>query len=218
MNKKQVQQRVLQNGNPLPLDKFEWDEKTNTFSSNEDNLVLDFQGIDYCTFKTGSDCTFDTGFDCTFDTGSYCTFDTGSGCTFDTGFYCTFDTGCDCIFDTGSDCTFKTGSGCIFKTGSDCTFKTGSDCTFDTGSDCTFKTGFYCTFDTGSDCTFDTEEECVIVRRDIYEVIEIPANTKIKLNEYRVKGYQIIDDTPIGKKVKIKVADGQILEGEIVED
>ena len=138
MNKKQVQQRVLQNGKPLPLDKFEWDEKTNTFSSNEDNLVLDFQGIDYCTFKTGFNCTFDTGSDCTFDTGC--------------------------------------------------------------------------------DCTFDTEEECVIVRRDIYEVIEIPANTKIKLNEYRVKGYQIIDDTPIGKKVKIKVADGQILEGEIVED
>ena len=170
MNKKQVQQRVLQNGNPLPLDKFEWDEKTNTFSSNEDNLVLDFQGINNCTFKTRSYCTFDTGSDCTFDTGSDCT----------------FDTGCDCIFKTGSDCTFKT--------------------------------EFNCTFKTGSDCTFDTEEECVIVRRDIYEVIEIPANTKIKLNEYRVKGYQIIDDTPIGKKVKIKVADGQILEGEIVED
>ena len=162
MNKKQVQQRVLQNGNPLPLDKFEWDEKTNTFSSNEDNLVLDFQGINNCTFKTGSHCTFNTESNCTFDTRSYCT--------------------------------------------------------FDTGSDCTFKTEFNCTFKTGSDCTFDTEEECVIVRRDIYEVIEIPANTKIKLNEYRVKGYQIIDDTPIGKKVKIKVADGQILEGEIVED
>lgn len=162
MNKKQVQQRVLQDGNPLPLDKFEWDEKTNTFSSNEDNLVLDFKEIDNCTFKTWSDCTFDTGFNCTFDTGSDCTFDTGCDCT--------FDTGCDCIFKTRSDCTFK------------------------------------------------TEEECVIVRRDIYEVIEIPAHTKIKLNEYRVKGYQIIDDTPIGKKVKIKVADGQILEGEIVED
>ena len=186
MNKKQVQQRVLQNGKLLPLDKFEWDEKTNTFSSNEDNLVLDFQGIDYCTFKTGFNCTFDTGSDCTFDTGSDCTFDTGFNCTFDTGSDCTFDTGCDCIFKTGSDCTFKT--------------------------------EFNCTFKTGSDCTFDTEEECVIVRRDIYEVIEIPANTKIKLNEYRVKGYQIIDDTPIGKKVKIKVADGQILEGEIVED
>ena len=33
MNKKEVQQRVLQNGKPLDLDKFEWDEKTNTFSS-----------------------------------------------------------------------------------------------------------------------------------------------------------------------------------------
>jgi len=32
----------------------------------------------------------------------------------------------------------------------------------------------------------------VIVRRDIFEIIEIPENTKIKLNEYEVKGYTII--------------------------
>jgi hypothetical protein len=63
MNKKQVQQRVLQDGKPLPLDKFEWDEKTNTFSSNEDDLVLYFKEIDYCTFKTRSYCTFETGCD-----------------------------------------------------------------------------------------------------------------------------------------------------------
>jgi len=38
MTKKEVQQRVLQNGKPLPLDKFKWDEKTKTFSSNESKL------------------------------------------------------------------------------------------------------------------------------------------------------------------------------------
>jgi hypothetical protein len=59
----------------------------------------------------------------------------------------------------------------------------------------------------------------VVVRRDIYEVIEIPAHTKIKLNEYETKGYQIIEDTSTsGKRVKIKLADNQIVEGEIVED
>ena len=61
-------------------------------------------------------------------------------------------------------------------------FKTGSDCTFKTGSDCTFKTGSYCTFDTGSNC--------VAVRRDIYEVIEIPEGKKIKINEYGTKGWK----------------------------
>ena len=103
MTKKEVSQRVLQNGKPLPLDKFEWDEKTNTFSSDENYLVLDFGDINNCTFNTGSDCTFKTG------------------------------------------------------------------------------------------------EHCVAVRWDIYGVIKIPANTEIKLNEYGIRGYQIIDKS-VGKK------------------
>ena len=90
MNKKEVQQRVLKDGKPLALNKFCWDEETNTFSSNVDGLVLDFRYIFYCTFKTGSDCTFDTGYNCTFDTGSDCTFKTGYNCTFKTGSDCTF--------------------------------------------------------------------------------------------------------------------------------
>jgi hypothetical protein len=97
MTKKEVQKKVSQNGEPLDLSKFEWDEKTNTFSSNEDNLVLDFNYVDDCTFKTGFNCTFKTGSNCTFDTESDCTFDTGFNCTFDTGFNCTFDTRDNCV-------------------------------------------------------------------------------------------------------------------------
>ena len=80
MNKQEIQQRVLQFGKPLDLDKFEWDENTNTFSSSENNLVLDFKGINACTFDTSYNCTFNTGSDCTFNTGSDCTFNTGSEC------------------------------------------------------------------------------------------------------------------------------------------
>jgi len=175
---------VTKNGKPLDPSLYTWDEKTATFSTNEDGLVLDFSNYSDCTFKTGWGCTFKTGSGCTFDTGSDCTFKTGWGCTFKTGSDCTFDTSSDCTFktgwgctfktawgctfDTGWGCTFDTGSGCTFDTGSDCTFKTGSDCTFDTSSDCTFKTGWGCTFktawgctfDTGSDCTFDTGSDC----------------------------------------------------------
>jgi hypothetical protein len=151
MTKKEVQQRVLQNGKPLSLDKFEWDEKTDTFSSNEDDLVLDFAGISSCTFKTGWNCTFKTGRYCKFDTGDGCKFDTGDGCKFDTGYGCKFDT------------------------------------------------GWYCTFDTGNGCTFKTGKECVVVRRDVYEVIEIPEGKKIRLNEYGVKGYKVLVKKP--KKV-----------------
>ena len=82
------------------------------------------------------------------------------------------------------DCTFKTGSGCTFTTGYGCTFKTGYDCTFTTGS--------ICTFTTGSGCTFATDYGCVVVRRDVYEIIEIPKAT-IKLNKYGVKGYETVE-------------------------
>ena len=167
MNKKEVQQRVLQNGKPLDLNKFEWDEKTNTFSSNEKYLVLDFKGIDNCTFKTGSSCTFDTG--------SYCTFDTGYSCTFRTDSYCTFNTDYSCTFRTDSYCTFKTGSNCIFNTGSNCIFNTG--------------------------------KECVVVRRDIYEIIELQEGKEIKLNKFGIKGYTEVKPEPSlsGKEVEVKL-------------
>ena len=109
--------KVTQNGKTLSKDKYTWDKNTKTFSTIENNLVLDFSGIDNCIFKTGADCAFKTGSECTFDTGS------------------------SCAFKTGASCAFKTGYDCIFKTDSDCKFKTGSD--------------------------------CVVVRRDIYEIIEL---------------------------------------------
>ena len=167
MNKQQVQQRVLQNGKPLDLNKFEWDEKTNTFSSNEDNLVLDFSGMNYCTFNTGYNCTFNTG--------------------------------SDCIFDTGSDCTFNT----------------GFDCTFNTCSDCTFNTGSYCTFNTGSNCTFNTGSECVVVRRDVYEVIELEEGKKIKLNDYGIEGYTEVNNK---KSELLKKADELISKAQELKD
>jgi hypothetical protein len=116
------------------------------------------------------------------------------GITFNTGYNCTFKTGSDCTFKTGSFCTFKTNSHCTFTTGSYCTFTTGSHCTFDTSSDCTFTTGYNCTFDTGSDCTFKTGSNCVIVRRDVFEVIQPKTNQTIRLNDHLVKGYSILED------------------------
>ena len=79
---------VTKNGTPLDPQLYTWDEKTKTFSTTEDGLVLDFRNMSGCTFNTGASCTFDTGYDCTFDTGAGCTFDTGYGCTFYT------DAGC----------------------------------------------------------------------------------------------------------------------------
>ena len=91
---------ITQNGKPLDKSKYTIDEKTKTFSSNEDDLVLDFHGLEGWTFNTGSDCTFKTGDYCTFNVNYNCTFNTGSDCTFGTGSNCTFKTGGDCSFDT----------------------------------------------------------------------------------------------------------------------
>jgi len=77
---------------------------------------------------------------------------------------------------------------------SGCTFKTGSGCTFDTGSGCTFDTGSGCTFDTGSGCTFDTGSGCVCVRRDVFEFFEIPNDKIIKLNNFEILGYTVVDE------------------------
>ena len=160
MTKEEVQKRVLRNGKPIALDEFMWDEKTRTFSSQLNCLVLDFTAWDDCTFTTGYGCTFTTRYDCTFTTGYGCTFKTGDGCTFTTWSGCTFTTGDDCTFTTGDSCTFKTGYGCTFKTGSGCMFKTWDGCTFTTLHNCTFTTGGSCTFKTGSCCTFTTGHGC----------------------------------------------------------
>ena len=185
MKKQEVQQRVLQNGKPIDLAKFNWCELTNTFSTLESNLVLDFSNIDDCTFKTGDYCTLTTGDRCTFKTEDSCTFATGSDCTFTTWSYCTFT--------TEDDCTFTTEYSCTFATRNNCTFRTEDDCTFKTGDSCTFKTEYSCTFTTGS--------ECVCVRKDIFEFFQIPINTTIKLNGYEARGFEILEK----KKLRFKI-------------
>ncbi len=105
MNKKEVQKRVLQKGEPLALDKFEWNEKAKVFSTTESNLVLDFKDVNYVTFSTGHDCTFTTGSDCLITTLYHC--------VITTGYHCVITTGSDCLITTGSDCLITTGSSCV---------------------------------------------------------------------------------------------------------
>ena len=94
-----------------------------------------------------------------------------------------------------------------FNTGSECTFTTGSDCTFTTGYGCTFDTGSYCTFKTGSRCTFKTGSRCVIVRRDVFEIIQPKPGVTIQLNEFEIKGYKVVENkyviTVDGKEIEL---------------
>ena len=94
-----------------------------------------------------------------------------------------------------------------FKTGYGCTFKTGYGCTFDTGFMCNFNTGLMCTFRIGFGCIFNIGEKCVIIRKDIFEVIQSIEPMKIKLNSYYIPGYTIIEDKKVitidGKDIEI---------------
>ena len=186
---------VTQNDKELNKNLYTWDEQTKTFSTKEDNLV--FSELSYLYVKPG------------FIDEAYLDLDSSkiNKVIFITGYNCTFNTGYNCTFKTGPHCTFKTGSHCIFDTGYNCTFSTDYNCTFDTGSGCIFDTGSYCTFNTGSNCTFDTGSECVVVRRDIFEVIQLEASKKIKLNENKEKGFEYILDFKTiildGKEIEI---------------
>ena len=166
MNKYKVQKRVLKNGKPLSLDKFTWDEKTRTFSSDEDGLVIDFSDVDNCNFITGSDCTFYTDEYCNFYTNSNCVFNTEYNCTFNTGVNCIFNTDSFCVFNTDYNCTFNTNEYCKFIAGGHCEFNTSNFCTFNTGTGCTFRTGICCTFITDIHCTFMTDFECIFYTED----------------------------------------------------
>ena len=61
MNKKEVQKRVSQHGKPLALNKFSWDEKTKTFASKENYLVIDFSNVSSCTIISGYKSTQTAG-------------------------------------------------------------------------------------------------------------------------------------------------------------
>ena len=108
---------IIQFGKPLATSKYTIDVVNKTFSSKEDNLVLDFSNLNSWLFKTGNSCTFKTGS------------------------FCTFKTYGNCMFKTYSNCMFKTYSNCTFNTHGDCTFKTADYCTFHTHGDCTFTIG-----------------------------------------------------------------------------
>jgi len=137
---------------------------------------------------------------------------TGPECTFDTGSNCTFKTGYDCTFKTGSYCTFNTRSDCTFDTCDDCTFDTGSGCTFDTCSSCTFKTGPGCTFNVSYSCTFDISYSCVIVRRDVFEVIQPEKGKIIKINERNKLGFSFLSDIKITVNGKDVILSNETIE------
>lgn len=205
---------VTQNGKPLDKSKYTWNKETRTFTTKEDDLVLDFSKNNSITFNTGSRCIFKAGDDCKFNTLDNCTFTTGSKCEFNTGERCNFNvenycvfntkdychfnarnnckfnTGDCCVFSVINNCNFVTGSFCVFRVYCFCTFNTANNCTFYTNGACKFKTSYNCVFNiVGSACTLDVGEECILVRNGcIFEYYDI-SNKKITICPSNIGGY-----------------------------
>ena len=76
---------VSQNGQPLPKSKYNWDEKTKTFSTEENNVVVDFGDVEGVMVKTGNSSTVKTGHSSTVKTGYSSTVTTGDSSTVTTG-------------------------------------------------------------------------------------------------------------------------------------
>jgi len=128
INKKEIQKRVLLNGKKLALSKFNWDEKTNTFSSNQGNLVVDFSNINHSTINTWSNSTINAGYNSTIDAGSNSTINAGS--------YSTIKAEYDSTIKAGFDSTIKAGSHSTIKAGSHSTINTRSYSTITVGENC----------------------------------------------------------------------------------
>lgn len=102
MTKEEVAKHVFQNNVNLDLDKFNWCELTNTFTTKESGLILRFRNSSNIVFITGSDCKFETEDNCTFITKDNCKFKTKNFCRFITGDYCRFLSEDGCMFNIGS--------------------------------------------------------------------------------------------------------------------
>ena len=196
--KEDIQKRVLQSGNPLPLSEFSWDENTNTFASNEDNLVIDFRNIDYSTVMTGNYSTVTTGDsstvtaggESTVTTGYYSTVNTGYSSivkagyhsTVKTGSYSTVTTGHSSTVTTGDHSTVTTGGYSTVKTGCESAVSTGYHSTVKTGCESTVTTGHFSTVTTGGGSTVKTGVQCCLHYINIYgiSIVMLMDNKAIK--------------------------------------
>jgi len=169
MDRKKVQGLVRRkDGTLIPLDRFSWDEKTKIFSSRENNLTVNFTGIDNCTIIVSEKCKVFAGNNCTIISGGRCDFETGDNCTFYAEPHCVFKTRYDlCKHYIGPvKCTYNEKYGCAFK-------------------------NIAKPVAAWSNYTLKTGDNCKIIRKDTGEIINPPLGQRIKLNDSG--GYQIVE-------------------------
>lgn len=150
--KNTIKYRIIKDWKHLDRSLYTFDEKTRTFSSKENWIIVDF------TWR----------------------------------YWITFDVDDYCVIRCGDNCIVRCGSSCFIDVGSFCSVSANNHCTFLAGNNCTFSTGRY----------------WIIRRKDVYEIIEAPINTEIKLNAHLIKWFTIVEKK---EKIKIKTEDWQTI-------
>jgi len=112
--------KITKNGVALDPELYTIDKVNKTFTSKENNLVLDFTGKSNWIFRIGDHCTIDTYSDCTITVGDHCNIDAESNCNITTGNRCNID--------TCSDCNIATGDQAVVVTCGDSTITSGKNC------------------------------------------------------------------------------------------
>jgi hypothetical protein len=172
--KKEIQQRVLKNGKPLSLNKFCWDGKNKTFSSNEDGLVVDFANMNSATIKCGYSVTINCGDFATINCRDYATINCRD--------YATINCGDSATIDCGNSATIKCGYSATIDCWYSATINCGNFATINCGNFATIKCGNYATIKCGG-------SKCVIIRRDNFEVIKPLSGDVIQTCPYQIQGY-----------------------------
>lgn len=113
MNKKDISNRILQKGDALHLNGFEWDSENLIFSSNQCDLIIDFTDMHDITIKMGDHCTLTCGRRCIIEAGNNCIIDTQNSCKFNVGKTCIIKTCDNAIINSDSSCTIICREKCV---------------------------------------------------------------------------------------------------------
>ena len=212
MNKKQVQQKVLQNGKPLALSKFTWCEKTMTFSSDEDNLVFAFQNIEGVKIISRDWSIQTAGYNSTQTAGNGSTQKAGHNSTQKAGAYSTQTAGAGSTQKAGHNSTQTAGAYSTQTAGAYSTQKAGAYSTQTAGAGSTHFIDDRCQVATGYESIIHVNgNDCAIINRNVFELIQPKSGDIIQISPDNIGGHLVNGIHSITGKKSI-IADGILSE------
>jgi len=104
--------KITKNGVAVDPKLYMIDEANQTFTSSENDLVLDFAGEDSWIFRIK--------YGCTITTGNHCFIDAWDSCIITVGERCTIDSGSDCNITVGDQTSIRAHGNSVITGGENC--------------------------------------------------------------------------------------------------